>query len=96
MTAGLSLAASLKSLAHCQNVARLSLFYGYYFGRCLSELAQLVPLTYFRKRSTRYPDRLHDFLVAIPRWYKDVYANSFFLTQLALEFFVYRMPSYDL
>ena len=29
-------------------------------------------------RSTRYPDRLHDFSVTIPRYYKDVYANSLF------------------
>ena len=45
-TAGPSLAASLEPLAHCQNVASLSLFYRYYFGRCSSELAQLVPLPY--------------------------------------------------
>ena len=43
---GPSLAASLELLAHCQNVASLSLFYRYYFGRCSFELAQLVPLTY--------------------------------------------------
>ena len=43
-----SLAASLKPLAHCQNVASLSLFYRYYFGRCScsSELAELVPVPY--------------------------------------------------
>ena len=45
-TVGPSLAASLEPLAHCQNVASLSLFYRYYFGRCSSELAQLVPLPY--------------------------------------------------
>ena len=33
-------------LAHCQNVASSSLFYRYYFGRCSSELAQLLPLSY--------------------------------------------------
>ena len=38
-TVGPSLAASLGHLAHCRNVASLSLFYKYYFGRCLSELA---------------------------------------------------------
>ena len=43
-TAGPSLAASLEPLAHRRNVASLSLFYRYYFGRCSSELAQLVPL----------------------------------------------------
>ena len=47
--------------SHHQNVARLSLFYRYYFGRGLSELAQLVPLPFSRERSTRYYDRLHDF-----------------------------------
>ena len=41
-----SLAASLEPLAHRQNVASLSLFYRYYFGRCSSELAQLVPLPF--------------------------------------------------
>ena len=45
-TVGPSLAASLKPLLHRQNVASLSLFYRYYFGRCSSELAELVPLPY--------------------------------------------------
>ena len=42
-TVGPSLAASLETLAHCRNVASLTLFYRYYFGRCSSELAHLVP-----------------------------------------------------
>ena len=75
-TVGPALAASLEPLAHRGNVASLSLFYRYYFGRCSSELAQLVPLPYSRGRSTRYFDRLHDFFVTIPRCYKD--AHSFF------------------
>ena len=74
-----SLAASLEPLAHHQNVASLSLFYRYYyFGRCSSELAQLVPLPFSLGRSTRYSDRLHDFSVTNARCYKDVYVNSFF------------------
>ena len=77
-TVGISLDASLEPLAHRRNVASLSLFYRYYFGRCSSELAQLVPLPYSRGRSTRYSDRLHGFSVTIPRCYKDVYVNSFF------------------
>ena len=36
---GPSLAASLEPLAHHRNVASLSLFYRYYFGKCSSELA---------------------------------------------------------
>ena len=43
-----------------------------------SELAQLVPLPFFRGRATCYSDRLPDFSDTIPRCYKDVYANSFF------------------
>ena len=74
---GPSLAASLEPLAHRRNVASLSLFYRYYFGRCSSELAQLVPLLFSRGRSTRYFDRLYDFSVTIPRCYKDVCVNSF-------------------
>ena len=75
---GPSLAALLEPLAHRRNVASLSLFYRYYFGRCSSELVQLVPLPFSQGRCTRYSDRLHDFAVTIPRCYKDVYVNSFF------------------
>ena len=75
---GSSLAAFLEPLAHHRNVASLSLFYRYYFGRCSSELAELVPLPFSRGRSTRYSDRLHDFSVTIPRCYKNLYVNSFF------------------
>ena len=81
-TVGPSLAASLEPLAHHRNVASLSLLYRYYFGRCSSELDQLVPLRFSRGRSTHYSDRLHDFSVTIPRWYKDVVITVSFLAQL--------------
>ena len=55
------LAASLEPLAHPQNLASISLFYRYYFGKCSSELAQLVPIPYSQGRSVRYSYRLHDF-----------------------------------
>ena len=79
-TAGPSLASSLEPLTHCRNVASLNLFYSksFFFGRCSSELTQLVSLSYSRGRSTCYSDRMHDFSVTIPRCYKDVYVNSFF------------------
>ena len=57
-TFGHSLAGSLELLAHSQNVASLSLFYRYYFGRCSSAL---VPLPFSQGRSTCYCDRFHDF-----------------------------------
>ena len=72
-----SLAASLEPLADHRNVASLSRFYSYYLSRCLSELAELVPLSYSRGRS-HYSDRLHDFSATFPRCYKDVYVNSIF------------------
>ena len=85
-TVGPLLATSFEPLAHRQNVASLNLFCRYYFGRCLSELAQLVPLPFSRGRSTCYSDRLHDFSVIIPGCldvsYKDVYDKIFFLAQL--------------
>ena len=81
-TVGRSLAASLEPLAHHRNVASLSLFCRYYFGRCSSELAQLVPLPCSRGRSTHYSDRLYDFSVTIPRCYKDVMSTVSFFTQL--------------
>ena len=77
-TVGLSLTASLEPLAHIHNVVSLSLFYRHYFGRCSSELAQLVLLPYSHGRPYHYFDRIHDFSITIPRNYKDVYASSFF------------------
>ena len=89
-------AASVEPLAHCQNLASLTLFYRHYFGRCSSEPAQLVPLFFSRGRSTRYSDRLHDFSVAIARCYKDVYMNSFFPCTVRLWNSAYRVLSFDL
>ena len=77
-TVGPFLANSLEPLAHRRNASSLSLFYGYYFGRCSSELAQLVPLPFSQGRCTGYSDKSHDFSVTIPRCYKDIYVNSFF------------------
>ena len=77
-TVGPSLAAFLEPLAHRRNVISLSFFYRYYFGRCFSEPAQLVLLTFARESSTRYSDRLYYFYVTIPRCYKDAYINNFF------------------
>ena len=49
-----------------------------YFGRCLSELALLVPFPYSRRRCTRYSDWFHDFTVTNPWHYKNAYVNIFF------------------
>ena len=47
-TVGPSLAVSLEPMAHRRNVASVSVFHRYYFGRCSSELTQLVPLPFSR------------------------------------------------
>ena len=64
-TVGPLLAASLGPLDYCRNVATSSLFYRYYFGRCSSEMAELVPLPCPHERSIRYSDRLTDFSVTV-------------------------------
>ena len=66
-TAGPYFADSLEPLAYRRNIASLSLFYNrFYFGRCSSELAELLPLPFCRGRSTGYSKRSHDFSVTIP------------------------------
>ena len=88
-----SLAASLEPLA-CRNVASLSLFYRYYFGRCSSELAELVPLPYSRGRSTYYSDRLHDFLLPFLDVTRMSMSTVSFLTHQTFNcrFFLIRFP----
>ena len=75
-TVGPSFAASLEPLPHRLNVASLRPFDRYYFVRCSSYLAQLIPLPFSEGNSTRYSDRLHDFSVTIHRCYIDIYVNS--------------------
>ena len=77
MCIGPSLVVSLKTLGSSSKYSQLSLFCSYYFGRCSSELAELVPLPHFCGSFTRYSDRLHDFFVTFPRCYKNFYVNSF-------------------
>ena len=45
-------------------------------------MAQLDPLPFSQGRSTRYSDRLHDFSVTIPRYYKESMSTVTFLAQL--------------
>ena len=78
MAVGPSLVAFLEPLVHCWNAASLSLLYRYYFGRCSSELAQLLPLPYSWGRSACCSDKIY-FSVTIPRCYTNVYGNIFFL-----------------
>ena len=67
-----SLATFLEPMAHRWSVASLNLFF-----RWTGLTGSTLPFSWVR--STHYSDRLHDFSVTIPRCYKDVYVNSFFL-----------------
>ena len=60
--------ASLESLAQRENVAHLSVYYRYNFGRCSSKLAELVPFPHSCERCTCYFNTLHDFSVSISRY----------------------------
>ena len=62
-----SLPISLEPLAYHRNVASLSLLYRYYFGRCISELAELVRPLNSGGMPTCYSNRLLDFSATIPR-----------------------------
>ena len=66
-TAGSTLAASAEHFHHPRNVAYLSLLYRHYFGRCLSDLVELVPFLFSCRRNTYYSERLHDFSASISR-----------------------------
>ena len=59
-----SLAASFEPMAHRRNAA--SFFCLYYFGRCSSELADLLHFL-IHGRTSCHSDKLHDFFVTIPR-----------------------------
>ena len=56
---------TLESLGHCGNIATLSIFYMYYFGRCSPEPAELVPLPDSPGWSTNYSDRWYNFSFTI-------------------------------
>ena len=78
-TVGPAFAVWFDPLAYRWNLVSLNLFYRYYFGRCLSDLAELVPFLYSCGRSAPYSNRLHEFSDTIPRCYIYGYVNGFFL-----------------
>ena len=53
------LSSDLQALSHRRDVASLSLFYKYYYGKCSSELADLVPPKLVTVRSTRLSEQMH-------------------------------------
>ena len=58
--------------------SKLSPFYRYYFDRCLSELAELVPIHVLEGVPLVILIDCMNFFLSIPRCYKDAYVNKFF------------------
>ena len=63
----------------------------------VSPLHFLHLLPFSQGRSSHYSDRLLDFSVTSPRWYKDIYVNNFFpctailLNSLPIEYFSWTL-----
>ena len=77
---GYDLFSTLQSLSHWRNVANLSLFYRYYFGKCAKELHDLVPKRQEFARNTRYDDSSckHPEFLRIPNIRRKFHEQSFF------------------
>ena len=63
---GSGISAGLQALSHRRDVASLSLFYKYYYGKCPSEFADLAPPKLVTVRSTRFSEQMHRHIVNSP------------------------------
>ena len=73
---GSGLSAGLQAKSHRRDVANLSLFYKYYYGKYSSELADLVPPKHVTVRSTWFSEQIIELILLINQ--------AFFLTQQPL------------
>ena len=74
----------LQAMSHRRDVASLSLFYKYYYRKCSSELADLVPPKRVTVRSTRFSVQMYRHTVNSPMCRTMFYQSSFFLRTAAL------------
>ena len=81
---GSGLSSDLQALSHRRDVASLSLFYRYYYGKCSSELADLVPPKLVTVRSTRFSEQMHRHTVNSPVCRTKFYQSSIFPRTAAL------------
>ena len=75
---GKQLADELQPLSQRRDVASLSLFYRYYFGRCSSEISECVPKPQVFSRSTRRATPSTCYRVEVERCRTQSRSNSFF------------------
>ena len=76
---GSVLSSDLQALSHRSDVASLSLFYKYYYGKCSSELVDLVLPKRVIVRSTRFSEQMHRHTINSPMCRTKFYQSSFFL-----------------
>ena len=79
---GSELVNCLEALALYGNVVSLNLFHRYFFGRCLSQEAELFSLPHLSGRFNCYFNRWRDYPVTIPRCYNISKSAVSFLAQL--------------
>ena len=75
---GDELFSTLHALSHRRDVASLSLFYRYFYGKCSDELHSLVPPLWNFGRRTRFAVNSHPFFLRIPLSRTKFHADSFF------------------
>ena len=75
---GSGLSSDLQALSHRRDVASLSLFYKYYYGKCCSKLAHQVPPKRATVRSTRFSEQMHCHTINSPMCKTKFYQSSLF------------------
>ena len=75
---GNELFSTLHTLSYRRDVASLSLFYRYFYGKCSDELHSLIPPLWNFGRRTRFAVNSHPFFLRIPLSQTKFHADSFF------------------
>ena len=83
---GDALYSSLQPLSHRRNVASLSLFYRYYYGKCAKELQHLVPKQHIFRQNTRFAvsNANHSHYLLLPPTKHRFHERTFFPRTAAL------------
>ena len=74
----------LRALSHRWDVASLSLFYKYYYGKCSSEFEDLISPKRVTVRSTPFSEQMYRHTVNSPLCSTKFYQSSFFPRTVAL------------
>ena len=81
---GSGVPSDLQALSHRWDIASISLFYKYYYGKCSSELVNLVPPKRVTVRSTCFSEQMHRRTINSPLCSTKFYQSSIFPCTAAL------------